>query len=127
MNRCCRFFVAYSALKEKDDKVPLRSIPPVHRGLANRGRSYRRAISVSPREATEFRVLPVTPVRQQSSTPKAVYTSIQDVKVIKTPHKASWEFPNGEFVVMVDREEVHVEVRLGRFIDALLVTTDKEQ
>jgi hypothetical protein len=48
------------------------------------------------------------------------------VKVVKTPHKASWEFPNGEFVVMVEREEVHVEVRLGRFIDALLVKTDKE-
>jgi hypothetical protein len=49
------------------------------------------------------------------------------VKVVKTPRKASWEFPNGEFVVMVEREEVHVEVRLGRFIDALLVTTGKEQ
>ena len=107
--------------------MPLRSIPPVHRGLANRGRSYRRAISVSPREATEFRVLPVTPVRQQSSTPKAVYTSIQDVKVIKTPHKASWEFPNGEFAVMVEREEVHIEVKLGRFIDALLVKTDTQE
>jgi len=27
---------------------------------------------------------------------------------------------------MIEREEVHIEVRLGRFIDALLVTTDKE-
>ena len=105
----------------------LRSIPPVHRGLANRGRSCRRAISVSPGEATEFRVLPVTPVRRQSSPAKAAFPSIQDVKVAKTPRKASWEFPNGEFVVMVEQEEVHVEVRLGRFIDALLVTTDKEQ
>jgi len=49
------------------------------------------------------------------------------VKVVKTPHKASWEFPNGEFVVMVEREEVHVEVRLGRFTDAMLVTTDEKQ
>jgi len=54
------------------------------------------------------------------------FPSIKDVKVMKTPHKASWEFPNGEFVVMVEREEVHVEVRLGSFIDALLVKTDKE-
>jgi len=46
--------------------------------------------------------------------------------VVKTQHKASWEFPNGEFVVMVEREEVHVEVRLGRFMDAMLVTTDEE-
>ena len=107
--------------------MPLRSIPPVHRGLANRGRSYRRAISVNPGDATEFRILPVIHVRRQSSPRKAPFPSIQDVKVTKTPHKASWEFPNGEFVVMVEREEVHVEVRLGRFIDALLVTTDKEQ
>jgi len=107
--------------------MPLRSIPPVHRGLTNRGRSYRRAISVSPGEATEFRVLPVTPVRRQSSPRKVPSPSARDVKVTKTPRKASWEFPNGEFVVMVEREEVHVEVRLGRFIDALLVTTDKEQ
>jgi len=110
--------------------VPLRSIPPVHRvnrGLANRGRSYRRAISVSPGEAAEFRVLPVTPVRRQSPPLKVPFPSTQDVKVTKTPRKASWEFPNGEFVVMVEREEVHVEVRLGRFIDALLVTTDKEE
>ena len=107
--------------------MPLRSIPPVHRGLANRGRSYRRAISVSPGEAAEFRVLPVTPVRRQTSPRKVPFPSAQDVKVTKTPHKASWEFPNGEFVVMVEKEEVHVEVRLGRFMDALLVTTDKEQ
>jgi len=107
--------------------MPLRSIPPVHRGLTNRGRSYRRATSVSPGEATEFRVLPVTPVRRKPSQAKVAFPPIQDVKVMKTPHKASWEFPNGEFVVMVEREEVHVEVRLGRFIDALLVTTDKEQ
>lgn len=107
--------------------MSLRSIPPVHRGLANRGRSYRRAISVSPRETAEFRVLPVTPVRRQTSPRKVPFPLTQDVKVMKTPHKASWEFPNGEFVVMVEREEVHVEVRLGRFMDALLVTTDKKQ
>ena len=107
--------------------MPLRSIPPVHRGLTNRGRSNRRAILVNPGEATGFRVLPVTPVRRQSSPRKAPFPSARDVKVTKTPRKASWEFPNGEFVVMVEREEVHVEVRLGRFIDALLVTTDKEQ
>ena len=107
--------------------MPLRSIPPVHRGLANRGRNYRRAISVNPGDATEFRILPVIPVRRQSSPRKVPFPSTQDVKVTKTPRKASWEFPNGEFVVMVEREEVHVEVRLGRFMDALLVTTDKEQ
>jgi len=107
--------------------MPLRSIPPVHRGLTNRSRSYRKAISVSPREAPEFRVLPVTPVRRKPSQTKVPFPSAQDVKVTKTPRKASWEFPNGEFVVIFEREEVHVEVRLGRFIDALLVTTDKEQ
>jgi hypothetical protein len=48
------------------------------------------------------------------------------VKVIRTPGRASWEFPNGEFLVMVGRGEVHVEVRLGQFIDALLIKTDKE-
>ena len=107
--------------------MTLRSIPPVHRGLTNKGRSYGRATSVSPGEATEFRVLPVTSVKRKPSQTKVAFPSIQDVKVMKTPHKASWEFPNGEFVVMVEREEVHVEVRLGRFIDALLVTTDKNQ
>jgi len=81
---------------------------------------------VSLGEATEFRAPPMTSVRRQPSPPKPVFPSIKDVKVTKTPHKASWEFPNGEFVVMVEREEVHVEVRLGRFIDALLVKTDKE-
>jgi hypothetical protein len=120
-------FVAYSALKEKDDEVPLRSIPPVYRGLSNRGRSKRQLTSFRLVDATGSKSPSFTHVRRQSSTPKAVYPSIQDVKVTKTPHKASWEFPNGEFVVMVEREEVHVEVRLCRFIDALLVTTDNKQ
>jgi len=110
--------------------MPLRSIPPVHRvnrGLANRGRGYPQVTSFRLEDATGFKTTLVTPVRRQSPLLKAPFPSIQDVKVTKTPHKASWEFPNGEFVVMVEREEVHVEVRLGRFIDALLVTTDKEQ
>ena len=107
--------------------MPLRSIPPVHRGLTNNGRSNRQVTSFRLRDATYSKAPSVTPVRQQPSLPKIPFPSTQDVKVTKTPHKASWEFPNGEFVVMVERKEVHVEVRLGRFIDALLVTTDKEQ
>jgi len=107
--------------------VPLRSIPPVHRGLANRGRSYGQVTPFRLEDATGFKNPLVPPVRRQPSPPKLVFPSIQDVKVMKTPHKASWEFPNGEFVVMVEREEVHIEVKLGRFFDALLVTTDKEQ
>ena len=106
--------------------MPLRSIPPVHRGLAKSGRSYRQATPFRLGDATYSQAPSVTPLRRQPSPSKLVFPSIQDVKVVKTPHKASWEFPNGEFVVMVEREEVHVEVRLGRFIDALLVTTDKE-
>jgi len=106
--------------------VPLRSIPPLHRGLAKSGRSYRQVTPFRLEDATGFKNPLVPPVRRQSSLRKAPFPSIQDVKVMKTPRKASWEFPNGEFVVMVEREEVHVEVRLGRFIDALLVTTDKE-
>jgi len=104
----------------------LRSIPPVHRGLANRGRNYRQTTSFRLGDTTYSKAPSTTPLRRQPSPAKVVFPSIQDVKVVKTPHKASWEFPNGEFVVMVEREEVHVEVRLGRFIDALLVTTDKE-
>ena len=107
--------------------MSLRSIPPVNRGLANRGRSYRQPTSLRLSDTAGFRTLSVTPVRRKPSQAKVAFPSIQDVKVMKTPHKASWEFPNGEFVVMVEREEVHVEVRLGRFMDALLVTTDKKQ
>jgi len=107
--------------------VPLRSIPPVHRGPAKSGRSNRQVTQFKLRDATCSKAPSVTPLRRQSSLRKAPFPSIQDVKVVKTPHKASWEFPNGEFVVMVEREEVHVEVRLGRFMDAMLVTTDKEQ
>ena len=107
--------------------MPLRSIPPVHRGLTNTGRTYRQSTSFRLVDATGVKSPSVTPVRRQSSTSKAVSPSIQDVKVTKTPRKASWEFPNGEFVVMVDREEVHVEIRLGRFIDALLVKTDTQE
>ena len=107
--------------------MPLRSIPPVHRGLVKSGRSYQQVTSFRLGDATGSKVPSVTSVRRKSSPPKSVFPSIQDVKVVKTPHKASWEFPNGEFVVMVEREEVHVEVRLGRFIDALLVKTDKEE
>ena len=107
--------------------MPLRSIPPVHRGLGNSGRSYRQAASLRLGDATGFKAPPAPPVRRQPSPAKLVFPSVQDVKVMKTPHKGSWEFPNGEFVVMVEREEVHVEVRLGRFIDALLVKTDKEE
>ena len=107
--------------------MPLRSIPPVQRGLANRDRSSRQVTSFRLRDATYSKTPSVTPVRRQSSPPKVPFPSAQDVKVKKTPRKVSWEFPNGEFVVMVEREEVHVEVRLGRFMDALLVTTDKEQ
>ena len=106
--------------------MPLRSIPPVHRGLAKSGRSYRQVTPFRLRDATYSKAPSVTPLRRKPSQAKVAFPSIQDVKVMKTPHKASWEFPNGEFVVMVEREEVHVEVRLGRFIDALLVTTDKE-
>ena len=106
--------------------MPLRSIPPVNRGLANNGRSKRQLTSFRLVDATGFKAPSVTPVRRQYSPAKAVFPSIQDVKVMKTPRKASWEFPSGEFVVMVEREEVHIEVRLGRFIDALLVKTDKE-
>ena len=106
--------------------MPLRSIPPLHRGLVNRGRNYRQTTSFRLVDATGFKGPLTTRTRQSLSPPKAPFPSIQDVKVMKTPRKASWEFPNGEFVVMVEREEVHVEVRLGRFIDALLVTTDKE-
>jgi len=105
--------------------MPLRSIPPVHRGLANSGRSYRQVTSFRVGDATGSKAPSVTPFRRQPSPPKLVSPSIQDVKVVKTPHKASWEFPNGEFVVMVEREEVHIEVKLGQFIDALLVKTDK--
>jgi len=96
----------------------------VHRSYANSGRSDKRTTSFRLRDATGLKVPSVNPVRQKPSLSKVAFPSIQDVKVMKTPHKASWEFPNGEFVVMVEREEVHVEVRLGRFIDALLVTTD---
>ena len=105
----------------------LRSIPPVHRGLSNSGRSSRQSMSFRLGDTTAFKAPTMTPVRRQPPTTKVAFPSIQDVKVTKTPHKASWEFPNGEFVVMLEREEVHVEVRLGRFIDALLVTTDREQ
>lgn len=107
--------------------MPLRSIPPVHRGLAKSGRSNRQVTQFRLRDATCSKAPSVTPFRRQPSSPKLVFPSIQDVKVVKTPRKASWEFPNGEFVVMVEREEVHVEVRLGRFTDALLVTTDEKQ
>jgi len=106
--------------------VPLRSIPPAHRGLVKRGRSSQQPTSFRLVDATAFKAPSTTPARRQPSPAKIAFPSIQDVKVMKTPHKASWEFPNGEFVVMVEREEIHVEVRLGRFIDALLVTTDKE-
>jgi len=106
--------------------VPLRSIPPVNRGLAKSGISNRQVTQFRLRDATGSKAPSVTPLRRQPSSPKLVFPSIQDVKVVKTPRKASWEFPNGEFVVMVEREEVHVEVRLGRFMDAMLVTTDKE-
>ena len=106
--------------------MPLRSIPPVHRASATRARSHR-MVPVNPEDTSRFKVQSVTPVRRQSSPPKVASPSIQNIKVLKTPHRASWEFPNGEFVVMVEKEEIHVEVRLGRFIDALLMTTDKEQ
>ena len=106
--------------------MPLRSIPPVNRGLANSGRRYRQPTSLRLGDTAGFKTPSVAPVRRQPSPAKVTFPSIQDVKVMKTPHKASWEFPNGEFVVMVEREEVHVEVRLGRFTDALLVKTDKE-
>jgi hypothetical protein len=118
--------VFYYLLKQKDDKMPLTSIPPVHRGLANKGRSRRQAASFRPVDATCSKAPSATPVQRQLSPPQLVFPSIQDVKVMKTPHKGSWEFPNGEFVVMVGREEVHVEVRFGRFIDALVMKTDKE-
>ena len=106
--------------------MPLRSIPPVHRGLARYGRSNRQSTSFRLVDATGFKASSVTPVRRKTSPVKAAFPSSQDVNVIKTPHKASWEFPNGEFVVMVEKNEVHVEVRLGRFMDALLVKMDKE-
>ena len=105
--------------------MPLRSIPPVHR-LANSGRSRRRVNSVRLGDTSRFKIPAVTPVRH-SSPAELTFPSIQDVKVIKTPYEASWEFPNGEFVVMVKSGEVHVEVKLGRFIDALLMKTDKEE
>lgn len=97
--------------------MPLGSIPPGVRGLARSDRSYRRGTPLRARAATSG---------PQPFQPKAALPSIQDVKVIRTPGRASWEFPNGEFLVMVGRGEVHVEVRLGQFIDALLIKTDKE-
>ena len=110
--------------------MPLRSIPPVHRvnrGLANRGRSCQQVTSFRLEDASSFKTPSVTHVRRQSPLLKVPFPSIQDVKVTKTPHKASWEFPNGEFAVMVEPEEVHIEVKLGRFIDALLVKTDTQE
>ena len=107
--------------------MSLGSIPPVERGLARGRRSYRRGTSAGPRAATGFKTPTATSARQQPSQPKLAFPSIQDVKVTRTPNKASWEFPNGEFVVMVGNEEVHVEVRLGGFIDALIVKTGKEE
>jgi hypothetical protein len=110
--------------------MPLRSIPPVHRvnrGLANRGRSYPQVTSFRLEDATSFKTTLVTPVQRKSSPLKVPFPSIQEVKVTKTPRKASWEFPNGEFAVMVEQEEVHIEVKLGRFIDALLVKTNTQE
>ena len=105
--------------------MPLRSIPPVQRGQFN-SRSRCRTTSFKSGEPTEYKTLSVSPIRRQSPRAKIGFPSIQDVKVMKSPHEASWQFPNGEFLVMVERGEVHVEVRLGRFIDALLVKTEKE-
>lgn len=123
--------------------MPVGSIPPVERGLvkgqgASRPRISVRA-SVSSRTTTAVRASAgprntaisrgsassrtsaSRPIPRESSPPMVLSPSIHDVKIRKTANGTTWEFPYGEFEVMIEKGEVHIELKIGRFVDALIL------
>ena len=105
--------------------MPIGSIPPVERGLAKRRGSSRRGNSTRISAATRFRTPTAFPIRQEPSQPKVMFPSIRDVKLLRTPNRATWEFPYGEFDISIGNGEIHVEVRIGSFSDAWILKTVK--
>ena len=101
------------------------SIPPIERGLVKRRASPRLRTAASSRTIVRFRSPTVQSTRQGSSSPVDIFPSPYDVRVTKTPNGATWEFPYGAFEVMIGGGEVHVEVKIGRFVDALILKKGK--
>lgn len=119
--------------------MPLGSIPPVERGLVRGGGSSRSrtaarvsastgpAITARPRNRVEPRTSTVRPIDRGLSSLIATSPSIHDVKVTRTPNATTWDFPYGEFQVVFGNSEVHIEVKIGRFVDALILELGNQE
>lgn len=105
--------------------MPVGSIPPIERGLVKRRGSSKLRTSASSRASVGFRSPTARPARQELSSLVDMSLSLHDVKVTRTPNGATWEFPYGEFEVMIESGEIHIEVKIGRFIDALILKMAK--
>jgi len=81
----------------------MRSIPPASRGHVRTARP----LVVQPSE------------RQLLQQPR--------VTTKKSGSAATWQFWCGEFEVVKDGDEVHIEVRIGRFSDALILKMGEVQ